>query len=61
MRIRVYFHTWKIRVKGVFWKSFYKDDIQTEIQVPPPPAKLTDHKSTKIFFKKTLPKYPGFK
>ena len=25
---------WKI-VWGVFWKSFYEDDIQLEIQVPP--------------------------
>ena len=33
---RVYFHTWKICALGVFWKSSYKDDIQPEIQVPPP-------------------------
>ena len=32
----VYFHTWKMCVKNVFWKSFYDDDIQSEIQVPPP-------------------------
>ena len=33
---RVYFHTWKICVKGVVWKPC-KDDIQPEIQVFPPP------------------------
>ena len=33
---RVYFHTWKVHVRGVFWKSFYEDDIEPEIQVPPP-------------------------
>ena len=36
MQLRVYFHTWKIRVKGVFWKFFYNDDIQPEIQVVAP-------------------------
>ena len=25
----------EIHVKSVFWKSFYKDDIQSEIQVAP--------------------------
>ena len=30
---RVYFHNWKTRV---FWKSFYEDDIQPEIQVGQP-------------------------
>ena len=45
---RVYFHTWKIRVKGVFWKSFYEDDIQPEIQVRPPPPDY----SKRLFFKK---------
>ena len=31
----------------MFWKSFYEDDIQPEIQVPPPPehckAKLSQY------------------
>ena len=34
-KIRVYFHTWKMRALGVFWKSFYKADIHPEIQVAP--------------------------
>ena len=32
----IFTHVWKISVKGVFWKSFYEDDIQPEIQVPSP-------------------------
>ena len=53
---RVYSHTWKIHVKGVFWKSFYEDDIQPEIQVPPPPGKWhiqckrTKHLEFELFF-----------
>ena len=34
--LRVSFHAWKICVYGVFWKSFYNDDLQTEIKVPTP-------------------------
>ena len=35
---RVCLPTWNICAYGVFWKSFYKDDIHPEIRVPPPPG-----------------------
>ena len=54
---RVYFHTWKIRVKGVFWKSFYEDDIPAvKYKCPPPP----DY-SKRLFFKKSLSKRSLFR
>ena len=28
--------TMKIRAKSVFWKSFYKNNIHPQIQMPPP-------------------------
>ena len=31
---------WKICAQGVFVKYFYEDDVQPEIQVPPPPRLL---------------------
>ena len=37
---------WKIHVLGVFWKSFFEDDIQPEIQVPPPPEKKNIYKAS---------------
>ena len=33
--LKFIFHVCKIRAQGVFWKSFYKEDIHPEIQVAP--------------------------
>ena len=46
---RVYFHAWKIHAWGVFWNSFYEDDIQPEKQVPPGLVDETQNKFPATF------------